>query len=130
MKNILQRGYVALIAVLVMGAVAVTVTSALLYTGVDSQREIRIEQSSAQALHLSTACVEDALQSIKNSSPFTGSGSVTLATGSCSFVVASTGTSTRTIDATSTVNNVTRKIKVYVTINLSSLSITSWQDII
>lgn len=124
-----QNGYIALIAVLVMGAVAVTVTSTLLFTGVDSQREIKVAQSSAQAAQLATACAEDALQSMHDNTSFTGNGFVSLTTGNCAYVVASTGASTRTIDANATINNVTRKIKVYVTINLSSLSITSWQDI-
>ncbi|HEX8762982.1 MAG TPA: hypothetical protein VF733_04475 [Candidatus Saccharimonadales bacterium] len=124
-----QNGYVALLAVLIIGAASLAVGIALLTTGTDSQRTTLVIQQSAQARGLANACAEEALQQIHDSTAFTGTNSMSLGQGSCSYTVTSTGASTRTIDTTGTVNSVVKKLKVYVTISSSSLSITSWQEV-
>lgn len=123
-----QNGYVALMSVLIAGAVAVAVASTLLIGGADRQRESLAGQQSVQALGLATACAEEALQVMHDDTDFTGNGNITLGQGTCTYTVTNTGGSNRTVDATGTVNNVVKKVKVYVTINVSNLSITSWQD--
>lgn len=124
-----QRGYVALLSVLIVGAVVTAVSATLLLSGTDASRSTLIDQQSVQARNLADGCGEEALQLIQTTTAYTGSGTLTLSAGTCNYTVTSTGASTRTIDANSTVNNVVRKIKVYVTINSASLSITSWQDV-
>ena len=124
-----QGGYVALISVLILGAIAIAVASALLLTGTDTQREVLAYQRSAQARNLAYACIEEGLQQLHDSSSFTGTNTVTLATGGCTYTVTNAGGSTRIVDATSTISGVVRKARAYVTINASSISITSWQDV-
>ena len=125
-----QNGYVALLSVLIVGAIATTVGVTLLLTGTDSQRETLVTQQSAQARSLVDACAEEALQQLHDNTAFTGTNGLTLSQGTCSYTVTSTGASTRTITANSTVGNVVRKVAVYVTISSSSISITSWQEVI
>ena len=124
-----QSGYVALLSVLVVGAVATAIGISLLVLGADSQRETLISQQSIQARGLADACVEEALQQLHDTTSFTGPGNLTLGTGSCTYTVTSTGSSTRTITATATVGNVVRKVAAYVTMSSSSISITSWQEV-
>lgn len=124
-----QSGYVALLAVLIIGAASMAIALALLITGIDSQRAVLVTQQSAQARNFATACTEEALQRIHDNTAFTGNTNLILTGGSCTYTISSTGANTRTIDASSTVNGVARKIKVYVTINASSISITSWQEV-
>lgn len=123
-------GYVALLAVLIVGAASVAAALALLTAGTDSQRSTLATQQSIQARNLATACAEEALQQMHDSTSFTGTNNLTLGQGTCTYTVANTGGSTRTIDTTGTINSVVRKLKIYVTINASSLSITSWQEVI
>lgn len=129
MSNSSAGGYVALITVMIVGAVAAAVSTALLLTGVDSQRASLVTQQSAQARSLVVACVEEALQQIHDSTAFTGTNNLSLGQGTCSYTVTNTGGSNRTIDASGTVGSVVRKNQVYVTIGSSSISITSWQEV-
>lgn len=124
-----QHGYVALMSVLIAGAVALAVSTSLLTGGSDRQRESLTDQQAGQAQSLATACAEEALQVMHGNTSFTGNGNLTLGQGTCTYTVANTGGSNRTVDATGTVNAVVKKVKVYVTINVSSLSVTSWQDV-
>ena len=117
-----EHGYVALLSVLVAGAVATAIATALLLQGTDSQRETLIIQQSLQARGLADACAEEALQQLHDAATFTGSNNLTLGTGSCTYTVTNTGPTTRTITANSTVGNVVRKITVYVTMSSSSIS--------
>lgn len=124
-----ECGYVALMAVLIVGAISLTISLALLTSGADSQRSTLVTQRSTQARGLAVSCAEEGLQIIHDDTSYAGTGNLSLGQGSCTYVVANTGGSSRTIDATGTVGNVVRKVKVYVTITSSSISVTSWQEV-
>jgi len=124
-----QGGYVALMAVLMIGAAATAIALGLLVGGTDSQRSTLVAQQSAQARSAANACAEEALQVMHDTTSYVGTSNLTLATGACSYTVSSTGASTRIIDTTGTVGDVVRRVKIYVTITSSSLSITSWQEV-
>lgn len=116
-------------AVLVVGAAATAIGLTLLTTAMDQGRAALITQQSAQARDLADACGEEALQQIYTSGSFTGTNSLSQGQGSCNYTVTNTGGSNRVIDATGTVGVVARKIKIYVTITSTSISITSWQEV-
>jgi len=124
-----QKGYVALLAVLIMGAASLAISLALLTTGTDAQRSTLVTQQSAQARNLAGACAEEALQQIHDNTAFTGNNALNHGQGTCSYTVTSTGSATRVVDTSGTVGSVVRKIKVYVTITSSSISVTSWQEV-
>lgn len=127
--NAHQSGYVALIAVLIIGAAAVAISLTLLMTGVDSQRSGLSGQRSKQARALAVACAQEALQQVHDSTSFTGTNNLAIGQGNCSYTVTSTGANTRTIVSSGTVGNVVRKIQAYVTIGVSGISVTSWQEV-
>ncbi len=124
-----DSGYVALLAVLIVGAAATAIALALLVKGADSQRSGLIEQQSKQARVLATACAEEALQQIHDNIAFAGTNTLSLGQGSCTYTVTVTAGTTRTVAASGTVGNVVRKAQAYVTIGTSSISITSWQEV-
>lgn len=124
-----EHGYVALIAVLVIGAASLAIGLTLLTTGTDSQRAALITQQSAQARSLADACAEEALQQIYTEASFTGTASLSQGQGSCTYTITNTGGANRVIDTSGSVKSVVRKVKVYVTITSSSISITSWQEV-
>jgi hypothetical protein len=122
-------GYIALMAVLIVGAASLAIGLALLTMGADSQRSTLIAQQSAQARSLATACAEEALQEIHDDTTYTGTGNLSLGQGTCSYTVTNTGGSNRTITSSGVVGEVTRKLEIYATIGVSSISIISWQEI-
>ena len=124
-----EQGYVALIAVLIVGAVSLAVGTALLISGADSQRYTLTVQRSVQARNLANACAEEALQQIHDNTAYTGTANVNLGQGSCSYTVTNPGGATRNIVISATVGNVFRKNQVSATIGSSSISITSWQEV-
>jgi len=71
-----KGGYIALISVLIIGAVGTAVIISLLLLGIGNSRtSFAIEQSS-QAKASANACAEEALEQIRNSTPFTGTGNL------------------------------------------------------
>lgn len=124
-----QSGYIALMAVLIVGAAALAISLVLLTTSTDSQRSALVTQQSKQAQALAVACGEEALLAIHDDTAFTGTNNIILGQGSCDYTVTNTGANTRTTSVTATVNNATRRIQIYVTIGSSNISVTSWQDL-
>ena len=124
----LEQGYVALISVLIVGTATLAVGLSLLINGSDSQRVTLSSQESTQARKLADACVEEALQKMNETISFTGTNTLTLGQGGCSYTVTNTGGSARTIVTSGIVGETTRKVQVYVTIT-TSISITSWQEV-
>lgn len=124
-----SNGYIALLAVLIVGGVSLAIGLGLLTLGTDSQRSTLVAQQSTQARSLSTACAEEALQVIHDNTSFTGTANVTLGLTGCTYTVTNTGGSARTIDTSANVNGIVRKVKIHATIGVSNISITSWQEV-
>lgn len=125
-----QGGYVALMAVLIIGAVATAIGLTLLSTGTDSVRLGLTEQQSKQARALALACAEEAMQQIHDNVAFTATNtSVSLGQGSCTYSVGVSGTTLRTVSATGTVGAVIRKIQASVTVGASTITAPNWKDV-
>ncbi|MEK7648951.1 MAG: hypothetical protein AAB400_03470, partial [Patescibacteria group bacterium] len=123
------RGFVSLIAVIIVGAIGMAVAVALLLSGTDATRQSFTEEQSAQSGALRDACIEEALARIKNSSSYTGSDTLTLGAGSCTFTVASQGGQLRTITSTGTVGSIVQKARVTIDKITPSITIASWQEV-
>jgi len=122
-------GYITLISVLVVGAIGVAITTSLLLFGLGSSRSSFAIEQSAQARSLADACAEEALQEIRDSTPYTGSDNLSLGQGDCDYTVTSGGGQNRTIDASGTVGTVQRKVKISINAINPSINITSWQEV-
>ncbi len=123
-----ERGYIALMAVLIVGAAALAIGVTLLATGTDSQRTVLVQQQYKQARTLAITCAEEALQQIHDNTSFTGSNNISLGQGTCTYTVSNAGGSSRTVDATGTVSAVSRKVQISATVG-TTISITSWKDV-
>ena len=123
-----QGGYVALILVLIISAISLAIALSILLSGTDAQRSLLVSQQSVQARSLATACAEEAMQQMHDNNAFSGTNSLALATGTCSYTVTVGSGNNRSIDASATVSSATRRLKVQLTIQSSSMSVTSWQD--
>lgn len=123
-----QAGYVAILSILIIGAVSLAIASALLIGGADSQREILALQQSTQARNLATSCGEEAMQQIHDNTTFTGTNSLSLGAGNCTYTVTNPGGTSRTILATGIVGDATRSVQISATVGVSAISVVSWQD--
>ena len=124
-----NRGFAALIGVLVLGVVSSTMATALVFSGTRSLQSSLALRQSYEAKAIARACADIALRQIHDSASWTGTGSLTLGSGSCSYAVASSGGSVRTVSVTATVSNVTRKLLISTSAIIPRILISSWREV-
>ena len=124
-----RSGFAALIGVLVLGIVSATAASALVFASVRSLQASLLLRQSYEAKGIARACADVALQQVHDNTAYTGSSSVTLGTGSCTYSVANSGGSVRTISVTATVQNVTKKLLVTTSALTPKIVISSWREV-
>jgi len=121
-----RSGYVTLMLVLITGALGVGIAISLILRGIGISRSSFTEEQSAQSIAYAESCAEEALQQIRNSTPFTGSGSQIFSNGTCSYNVSSLGGDNRLIIASSTVQNISRTLSISITQINPKIVISNW----
>lgn len=124
-----NHGFAALLGVLIVGTIATTIASAILFFGMDFSGSVLALQQSYQAKSLARACADTGLLQLRDNTSFSGTGSLTLSAGTCSYTVANLGGSNRSVQANGTSGNVVRKIKVLINAVTPKLNVSSWQDV-
>lgn len=123
------HGFVLLISVLLIGSIGLAIVVSILALGTSSSRASFTLQRSQYTKSFVNACAEEALEQIKESTSFTGSGSLSFDQGTCSYTVTSQGGQNRTITASSTVATTVRKAKVIINSITPTITVTSWQEV-
>lgn len=123
-------GYVVLLTVLSIGAVAVAIATTLLMFGVDAAKNALTEDHGKQARGMADACAEEALEQIREASTFTGYNTLMLGTNVCSYNVTNLGGQNREVRASSTVSTTVRRVKITLDRVRPTLNVTSWQEVI
>ena len=124
-----EKGVLTLMSVLIVGAIGLSVGVSLLLLGLgNSKTNLALEQSN-QAKALANACAEEALQQIRDSESYVGTGSLALGEGTCLYTVTNTGGTTRKITASGTVGSVVRKNQITISAIAPLIVISSWQEV-
>ena len=129
-KRYNNGGYSTLVSVLVVGAVGVAIAVSLILLGLGSLKTSFAHEQSNQAKALANACAEEALQQIRDSTLFTGSGNLTLGQGTCAYTVTSQGGQNRTITSSGTVGTIIRKVKIIINQITPTIQVVSWQEVV
>lgn len=140
MKKLLHRrdnnvqksgGYIILISVLIVGTAALSIALSLLITGIDNNSVAAVFQTTKISQHVADACVEVALQKLKNSSAYAGNETLTFPKGeSCTiYPILGTGTTNRTVEVAGNASSMIRKVEVKVATTSPQMSLTSWQEV-
>lgn len=127
--NTRHSGYIALVSVLVVGAVGTAITLSLIFLGIGASRTSFAYEQSNQAKGLANLCAEEAMQQIRDSALFIGSDTFALGMGTCSYTVTSQGSENRTIIVSGTVGTIIRKIRVIIDRIDPTIQVVSWQEI-
>ncbi len=125
----MNRGYITLISVLVVGAVGVAIALSVILLGLGSSRTSFAWEQSNQAKALANACAEEALQQIRNSTSYTGSGNLVLGQGTCDYLVTTQGGENRTITAVGEVGTIIRNVEIIVNAIEPAIGLVSWREI-
>lgn len=125
-----NKGYIVLITVLLVGAVGAAIAVSVIWLGLGRGKSSLALEQSNQAKALANACTEEALQQIRDSTAFTGTGSLNVGQGTCSYTVTAGVGENRTITSSGTVGTIIRKVKVLISVINPSITVTSWQEVV
>ncbi len=126
----INKGYIALISVMLMSALGLAIMISVIASGVDASRTDFSLQQSGGARSMASACAEEALQKILETSTTTGTGNLSIASGTCSYIITSTSSGqTLIISATGLLGTVTSKIKVVTATTTPGISLSSWEEV-
>jgi len=123
------KGYMTLISLLIVGAIATAITTTTILLGVGSTRTALAKQESSEALYLTNACAEEALQRIREETSYTGTDGLILDNGSCQYTINDMGEERRTINASGTVNQVVKKMQLEISRINPQITVDSWKEV-
>ena len=130
MKKIKKNGYIALMAVLIIGAVVLNVAIASTIISILSSKNGLISQDLTAATELANACAEKALMDLKEHPTYSGNETITLGSGTCQVLpIDNLGGDNRQIKVVGNVNNRLRKIKINLTAINPTMTVTSWLEV-
>lgn len=114
-KQLNESGYILLISVLIMGAVALSIATSISLLGIGASRSSFAEQQGYQSEALGDACGEIAAANLKANSNYAG-GTFTIGSGQCVISIAQPcPSSVCTVNATGTMGSVTRRTQITAT---------------
>ncbi|MFH1749954.1 MAG: hypothetical protein ABH837_03640 [bacterium] len=126
----IHRGYVALVTVMIIGAVGVAVVSAAILGSLASSKSSLLSKQVKQASGLADACAEHALIQLKLDVNYTGNESISFTNGTCEILdILNPGNTNRTVQTTGTVDNIIRKVEINIDEINPDLNISNWQEV-
>lgn len=106
-----QKGFALLYVMLAIASIVAAVSLASGLAGTFSGNRMRIYDGSAQVRMIAMRCAETLLMQIRNNASLTGSGTLSLLDGSCSYTI-SGSSPIKTITLTATRSNLYRRITI------------------
>lgn len=124
------KGFIALVSVLVIGAVGISVAVSLILLGLGSSRTSFSQEQSNQAKGLASACAEKALSSLKQDLNYKGNETLNLGQGSCEIKsVSGSGNNNRTIQTIGRVGRILRRTQIVILEVNPQTQISSWREV-
>lgn len=129
LKKEIRKGYVALLSVLIIGAIGVVSMLSVLLSGVSASKTDFALQQAGSAKVLASSCGEEALQQILESGTTSSSGSLTIVSDTCTYSITSQNGQNITVNATGQVGTITSKIKIIIATTTPSIILSSWREV-
>lgn len=123
-----QRGYIALMSVILVGVLGVAVMISVVAQGVTSSKTDLSLQQSGQARVLATACAEEALQTILETGTTSRTSLLSLGSGTCSYSISKPANSV-IINATGNFGTLVKRVQIILSTTTPSIVLSSWQDV-
>lgn len=123
------KGYVTLLAVLVVSALAVSIALSFSGWAISAIKSGETSYASQKSKAITQACAEQALLDIKNTPAKVGTYNLSLDAGTCSYTLINNGGNNRTLQITGLFKNVTRKVLITLNQISPKINLTSWQEV-
>lgn len=124
-----RKGYVALLSVLIIGAIGVVSMVSVLLSGVSVSRTGFALQQSGSAKAIASSCGEEALQQILETGTTSSSGSLIIGTDTCAYTITSQNGENITVNATGQVGTLTSKIQIIIATTTPAILLSSWKEV-
>ncbi|MDD5041081.1 MAG: hypothetical protein PHX87_00155 [Candidatus Peribacteraceae bacterium] len=125
-----RPGYIFLLSVIMVGAIAVATLSSLLMIGVGSMQIGFTVRQSEQARSLSQTCVERALRSLWEDTAYAGNEEFTFDEGVCDILrIGGSGNENRSVCAEGRVGPTVRRYEILLDRVLPSIQVATWREV-
>ncbi len=125
-----RGGYIFLISVLFVSAIAVSVLGSYLLLSIVSLQNGMTFQQSAQSLEYANTCAERGLMQLFLDSSYSGNETMNFSDGSCAIlVVGGYGNENRTLCTEGIAGSHTRRMEILISRLLPSIQIFAWQEV-
>ena len=124
-----RKGYIALISVILISAIGLSIMLSVIATGIDASKTDFSLQQSGGARSMASSCAEEALEKILETSTTSSNGALTIASGTCVYLITSTNGQNITINSTGFLGTVTSKIQVVIASTSPSITLSSWEEV-
>lgn len=125
--TMLRRGYIALLSVIFISAIGVLIMLSVVASGVDASKTDLATQQTGESRAMASSCAEEALQMILETSTTSSSGNLTIASGTCTYLVSSVGG--LHVEATGFFDSTVSRVKVVISTTTPSIVLSSWQEV-
>jgi len=123
-----RNGFITLMSVIVMVAVASALAISVILLGTDSLRMSGVVNDEKEAMAIADACAEEALGQIR-AHDLVGTANLSVATGTCTYPITAGAGEARTVEVTAAAAGITRKIRITIDAIDPALHITAWEDV-
>jgi hypothetical protein len=125
-----RQGYIFLLSVLVIGAIATSTALSLVLLGLASEQSGFNIVQSMQAYEHANTCVERALRTLRSDLTYEGDVTAALTNGSCTLKkIGGTGNADRIICSEGRSGQSVRRLEVYVREIFPRVKIASWKEV-
>lgn len=125
-----RPGYIFLITVLVIGAIATTTAVTLVLLGLASEQTGLTLHQSAQAYEHAQTCAERTIRSLRSDLTYTGSETFVLTNGTCAVEdIAGTGNDNRIICVEGRSGRTVRRFEIVLREVYPSVKVASWTEV-
>lgn len=125
----IREGYIALISVLLIASIGAAIMISVIASGITASKTDFVLQQSGSARALASSCAEEALQKILETGSTTGSGNLTIASGTCLYTTTSVNGQNITIQSTGVLGTITSKIRVIIATTSPGITLSSWEEV-
>lgn len=125
-----RRGYIFLLSVIMIGAIATATLSSLLMIGVGSMQIGFTVRQSEQARSLAQTCAERALRALWEDTSYAGIEALTFSEGQCDILrVGGSGNENRSVCAEGRVGSTVRRYEILLEQVLPSIQVSAWREV-
>ena len=125
-----NKGYIALVSVLVLGAIALLIALTLNFFNLTSFLIFRATSASTKSLYLASACAEEGLRKLREDPAYAGNETINLDGSSCLILPIETGEGGVLILKTSSnYEGYPRRLRIEIGQVSPQIRINSWQEV-